>query len=238
MPSLILWAAVAAAGAATVLSFAILGEYYPQEISGRANAALNLLHVGGAFALQSATGSIVGLWPQTQGTYPAEAHHAAMATMLLLQLAALAWFAMPQRLSVPAMARAAGRSSLPPGARSAILTTPYAAAATASKEHLDLARRQVTSWRLAAAGSAMLCLGLAAALSTTISRPAFAVHILEANWSGRDLAGHAHSSDSLIEESRVMEGPPWQTSNLPSALMCPEPIVRPAPVMLAGSVSP
>ena len=89
LPSLIAWVVIAAAGAATVLSFAILGEYYPREISGRANAALNLLHIGGAFVLQLATGSIIALWPQSQGAYPTEAHQAAMGTMLLLQLVAL-----------------------------------------------------------------------------------------------------------------------------------------------------
>ena len=92
-PSYLLWAAIAAAGAATVLSFAILTEYFPKEMSGRANAALNLLHVGGAFVLQSATGLIIEQWPEARGTYPAEAHQVAMAATLALQLAALAWFA-------------------------------------------------------------------------------------------------------------------------------------------------
>jgi hypothetical protein len=49
LPSYLLWSLIAAAGAATVLSFAILSEYFPREMSGRANAALNLLHVGIAF---------------------------------------------------------------------------------------------------------------------------------------------------------------------------------------------
>jgi MFS family permease len=70
IPAYLLWAVVAAAGAATVLSFAILSEYFPKEMSGRANAALNVLHVGGAFVLQSATGLIIELWPTTNGTYP------------------------------------------------------------------------------------------------------------------------------------------------------------------------
>jgi hypothetical protein len=56
LPFHLLWGTIAAAGATMVLSFAIFTEYFPKEISGRANAALNLLHVGGAFVLQSATG--------------------------------------------------------------------------------------------------------------------------------------------------------------------------------------
>ena len=63
-----------------MLSFAILSEYFPKEMSGRANAALNLLHVGAAFVLQSATGLIIEQWPEARGTYPAEAHQLAMGT--------------------------------------------------------------------------------------------------------------------------------------------------------------
>ena len=83
IPSLLLWAVIAAAGAATVLSFAILAEYFPKEMSGRANAALNLLHVGAAFVLQSATGLIIEQWPEARGTYPAEAHQTGHGRQLL-----------------------------------------------------------------------------------------------------------------------------------------------------------
>lgn len=80
-------------------------------MSGRVNAALNLLHVGGAFALQSATGLVIGQWPDTNGVYPADAHQTAVAANLLLQLAALAWLAVPpRREAVLTMASLAGRS--------------------------------------------------------------------------------------------------------------------------------
>src|SRR5262249_41396064 len=58
LPSYLLCSLIAAAGAATVLSFAVLTEYFPKEMSGRANAALNLLHVGIAFVLQTAIGLV------------------------------------------------------------------------------------------------------------------------------------------------------------------------------------
>ena len=83
IPSFLLWSVIAAAGAATVLSFAILSEYFPKEMSGRANAALNLLHVGAAFVLQSATGLIIEQWPEARGTYPAEAHQLAMGASIV-----------------------------------------------------------------------------------------------------------------------------------------------------------
>ena len=53
-----------------MLSFAILAEFFPQEVSGRASAALNLLHVGAAFVLQSAMVIIIAQWPQTNGAMP------------------------------------------------------------------------------------------------------------------------------------------------------------------------
>ena len=90
--SYLLWSLIAAAGAATVLSFAILAEYFPKAMSGRANAALNLLHVGVAFVLQTAIGLVITQWPHSEGTYPAEAYQAAMGALLGLELAALAWF--------------------------------------------------------------------------------------------------------------------------------------------------
>ena len=102
------WGAIAAAGAATVLSYAILADYYPKAVSGTANAALNLLHVGGAFAMQSLMGLILHQWPSQQDHYPADAHQCALGVVLLLELAALAWFLAPAapRRRLPTAARA------------------------------------------------------------------------------------------------------------------------------------
>ena len=73
----------------------ILADYYPKEISGRANAALNLLHVGGAFALQSLMGLIIQQWPADGGHYPPVAYKNALGVVLALELVALAWFFLP-----------------------------------------------------------------------------------------------------------------------------------------------
>ena len=56
LPSYVPWIVVAAVGAGTVLSYAILAEYFPKELAGRANAALNLFHIGSAFVVQYMTG--------------------------------------------------------------------------------------------------------------------------------------------------------------------------------------
>lgn len=95
LPSCIPWAVVAAVGAATVLSYAILAEYFPSEIAGRANAALNVFHIGGAFVLQCLTGVVVQLWTPIDGHYPEIAYQAAFALNVSLQIAAGIWFAVP-----------------------------------------------------------------------------------------------------------------------------------------------
>jgi MFS family permease len=245
VPSLLVWAVIAAAGAATVLSFAILTQYFPKEMSGRANAALNLLHVGGAFLLQSATGLFIEQWPETRGTYPAEAHQLALAATLVLQLVALAWFASsPRRLPAPAIARAASRSLYMARSRSATATTPYTRAAPAWTQNAEVVRKQAAGWRFAAAASAMLCIGLTASLFMTTSRPAVAVHIFEVDQSAHIPVDRRRSSvaaliddSSATELARSVEGLPWQEPDLMrSAFVQPEPIVRLSPGTMATSV--
>jgi MFS family permease len=78
-----------------VLSFAILTEYFPKELTGRANAALNVFHMGGAFALQCLTGFVIQAWARHDGHYPEVAYQAAFSINLLLQAIALLWFSLP-----------------------------------------------------------------------------------------------------------------------------------------------
>jgi hypothetical protein len=87
------WAVVAGMGAGTVLSYSILAQYFPKEIAGRANAALNVFHIGGAFVLQEVIGWIINQWPAHSGHYPANAYKAALGLMIVLQIIAIIWFA-------------------------------------------------------------------------------------------------------------------------------------------------
>ncbi len=86
------WAVIGAVGAATVLSYTILGDYFPKELAGRANAALNILHIGGAFVLQEAMGVVIGRWTSIAGHYPPIAYQTALALVTGLLLIAMAWF--------------------------------------------------------------------------------------------------------------------------------------------------
>jgi MFS family permease len=92
VPSSVLWSLVAVAGAGTVLSYAIVAEYFPKELTGRASGALNVFHFGWAFVLQYAIGLILQQWPSQDGHYPIIAYQVAFSVSLGLQIAALAWF--------------------------------------------------------------------------------------------------------------------------------------------------
>src|SRR6516225_10049828 len=92
VPSYLVWAIIGSVGAATVLSFTILAEYFPSEIAGQANAALNVLHIGGAFILQYAIGVIVDMWGSKGGHYPIISYQAALTIILCLQVIAWIWF--------------------------------------------------------------------------------------------------------------------------------------------------
>jgi len=98
LPTSVLWSGVAATGAATVLSYAILAEYFPKELTGRANGALNLFHIGTAFAVQYATGLVVQQWIPEAGHYPEVAYQTAFALNIVFQIAAWIWFVMPRGL--------------------------------------------------------------------------------------------------------------------------------------------
>jgi MFS family permease len=87
------WTVVAGMGAATVLSYSILAQYFPKEITGRANAALNVFHIGGAFLLQEVIGWVIDRWPGHGGHYPPIAYKTALASVAVLQLIAILWFA-------------------------------------------------------------------------------------------------------------------------------------------------
>jgi MFS family permease len=157
VPPLVPWLVIAALGAATVLSYAILADTFPKAVSGRANGALNLLHVAVAFAVQAGIGRIVELWPPTDGRPPLAAYQAAFSVNLALQAIALVWFvvAAPWTRATVYSARptvlpaGAGAGPRPP-------PIPYEAALAIWVERVEAARVQRLWWRRAAIVS--LCL--------------------------------------------------------------------------------
>jgi MFS family permease len=93
-PDYLLWGVVAVFGAMTVLGYATMTEFFPKESAGRAIAALNVLQLGGAFILQAAIGLIVDFWPpDAAGHYPQISYRLGLALPVVIQVAALLWFA-------------------------------------------------------------------------------------------------------------------------------------------------
>ncbi len=89
-----LWILFSVFGSSNVLWYSALNQSFPPEMAGRVSTALNMFVFLGIFACQWGVGLIVNRWPQgADGGYPGEAYQAALAAMLILQLAGLGWFA-------------------------------------------------------------------------------------------------------------------------------------------------
>ena len=178
LPSTLAWSVIGAVGSATVLSYAILAGYFPKEISGQANGALNLLHVGAAFGLQAATGFIIDLWPPEPTGPPIEAYRVAFGATAGLEFAALVWFFVSAPLTQPTTYHA-GRSVQHrpvPGARQ---TPAYARAQLVYARQVASARGQAGSWSVAALGSAALCAVLAVKVVTGVTTSPAVPHVIE-----------------------------------------------------------
>ena len=170
MSSYLPWSIVAAAGSGTILSYAVLAEYFPKEIVGRANGALNLFHFGAAFVIQYMIGMVLAQWPSRDGHYPAIAYQLALGLNLCPQTAALAWFAFSrvQRRALILVSAfrcvALGRSWNALGTN-----TPSLHPAT-GWDLLNSAQREVVCWRLAGLGSVSLAALLALTLAMSVVR--------------------------------------------------------------------
>ncbi|WFU85643.1 MFS transporter [Bradyrhizobium sp. CIAT3101] len=95
LPSLLPWLIISIVGSATVVSYALLAEYFPRELTGRANAGLNVLHFGWCFIVQYGTGLILDQWAVQDGRYPTIAYQVAFACAVGVQVLALGWFMIP-----------------------------------------------------------------------------------------------------------------------------------------------
>jgi hypothetical protein len=97
LPSFLPWSVIAIVGTAT---FAVIADYFPPELAGRANGALNVLHFGWAFLAQYATGLILEQWSANDGHRPVQAYQVAFGLNVAVQIATLVWFALPWRRSI------------------------------------------------------------------------------------------------------------------------------------------
>jgi MFS family permease len=183
------WVTIAATGAGTVLSYAMLSEMFPKSASGRANGALNLLHVTAAFAIQYAVGLVVQQWPAENGQHPPEAYQTALGLNLVLQAAAFLWFIRPERKSPLGYLPAHPIHSFAGGLRLApAAALSYARARHAWSLQLVRAYTQQRAWRLAAFASFAVSMLLAASLTSNVLGRSVTAHVIES-------ARAAHTQD-------------------------------------------
>lgn len=178
MPAWLPWIAIAGMGAGTVLSYAILTEIFPKSASGRANGALNLLHIGTAFAVQVGVGFVVNLWPAEEGRHPEIAYQTALGIILLPQAVAFLWFVRPRRRA--ALAR--NLRAHPIHALAATLgvpcsdAVPYLQARQDWRSRQAIAQRQVSAWRSTALVSVMITVAIGALLLIPASKTTLPDH--------------------------------------------------------------
>jgi type IV secretory pathway TrbF-like protein/predicted MFS family arabinose efflux permease len=168
VPSCVPWCVVAIAGAGTVLTYTIVAEFFPKELAGRGNAALNVFQLSWAFVVQYATGLILVQWPRHDGHYPVIAYRVAFSLNLAVQIAALAWFEWSRVRALGARAIRHLLGVSPPICKNIDATrAPHERALVLWTECLASARLQASTWRFAAAGLTGICIALGLALTIT-----------------------------------------------------------------------
>ena len=101
VPTALLWGAIGGFGGITVLSYTILDGMFDPSVVGRANSALNVLHLTTAWIVQAGMGIIIAKWPVDQsGHYPVAAYRAALVLPLAMQAGGLIWFLVSFRFGV------------------------------------------------------------------------------------------------------------------------------------------
>jgi MFS family permease len=93
----LLWVALPFFASAGPAGYAAIAQIFPVEQMGRVSTAINTITLAGAFALQTAIGAILDLWPRTaSGGWASAGYGWALALSIALQLAALVWAALPR----------------------------------------------------------------------------------------------------------------------------------------------
>ena len=90
----LLWPMLGVCFSLSNISYTLVAQAFPANLSGRANTALNLLVFAGAFGLQWGIGGLVDTL-QADGWASDAAYRAAFLALLGGQAAALAWFLLP-----------------------------------------------------------------------------------------------------------------------------------------------
>jgi hypothetical protein len=90
-PSHVLWFVLGLVFSVSNLAYALLASYFPRELSGRVNTALNLGAFLGAFGIQWGIGALVDALG-TIGIPTVEAYRWAFGALVVLQATCYGWF--------------------------------------------------------------------------------------------------------------------------------------------------
>jgi predicted MFS family arabinose efflux permease len=82
-------------GGSGLLSYAVMSEYFPAHMIGRAHSTLTLVLFVLIFVFQVGIGAMLSRWPALGGHYPAAAHLSAWGVLIALQIASAIWYALP-----------------------------------------------------------------------------------------------------------------------------------------------
>jgi len=89
-------------GTTGILPYAALSQRFPAELAGRLNTGLNVMVFVLAWAAQWGIGAVIDQWPTTaSGGYDPAGYQAGFGMLLVLQVAALAWFMLYRGDRVP-----------------------------------------------------------------------------------------------------------------------------------------
>jgi hypothetical protein len=126
----------------------------------------HLLHLGAAFIVQWATGSIVDLWQVREAIHPAPAHQAAFAVKIAMQAAAMIWFVWRETgyRRIEAASGQAQRLRLH-AHRTQPMISQYSSARREWRMHLAEANTHLANWRMAGIGMSALACVLASRMS-------------------------------------------------------------------------
>jgi hypothetical protein len=97
IPEPLLLGAYGALGGTGILTCAVLAEHFPARLLGRVNTTFTLVIFVGVFATQIGIGAALGHWTAVQGHYPAIAHQAVWAGLVIIQTAGAFWYFAPNR---------------------------------------------------------------------------------------------------------------------------------------------
>jgi predicted MFS family arabinose efflux permease len=82
-------------GGTGILSYAVMAEYFPTHMIGRAHSTLTLVLFILIFGLQVGIGAMLSRWPPQGGHYPVAAHLSVWGVLIAMQIASAIWYVLP-----------------------------------------------------------------------------------------------------------------------------------------------